>query len=254
MGEDDKRGFWELEQEDWLHIGIGLVIAIVALLVPILGYIFGYLGILVHEMGHTLFAWMFGYPSIPAFDFAYGGGVTRWQERSTFIRVLVWAGLAALVFYSRHRRPALIAAATLAVCFALVDMSRWHRAVMFEMGHGTELIVAIIFLYRALSGVAVKTPLERPLYAGVGFFLVLHNLRFAWGLMTDSYKRELYSEGKASVDMMDFTKLMHMTATSVETVAAFHLMVTLAVIPLACVLFHYREWIGEKLHAIFAKS
>lgn len=62
-----------IDNDAWKSLGTGFMIALVALLVPFLGFIFGYLGILVHELGHAVAAWMFGYPAVPAFDFQYGG-------------------------------------------------------------------------------------------------------------------------------------------------------------------------------------
>lgn len=56
-------------------VGVMLAIFIAALVVsrvPFLKYLFSFFAILVHEMGYAFAGWLFGYPSIPSFDFFYG--------------------------------------------------------------------------------------------------------------------------------------------------------------------------------------
>src|SRR6185436_11151598 len=57
-------------------VASGLALALIVYVVPLLRFVFHTLITLVHEHGHTISAWSFGIPAIPAFDFVYGGGVT----------------------------------------------------------------------------------------------------------------------------------------------------------------------------------
>ncbi len=60
------------------------------------------------------------------------------------------------------------------------------------MGHGAELLVAGIFLYRALSGSQVLRREERPLYACLGLCMLFGCSRSAFELMTSEAHREAY--------------------------------------------------------------
>ncbi|MCP5050706.1 MAG: hypothetical protein GY940_26320, partial [bacterium] len=72
-------GAERLTRDAWKAMGIGAVITAVILYFPFLSFVFRYMITLVHEIGHAVFGWFFGYPSVPAFDFAYGGGITMHQ-------------------------------------------------------------------------------------------------------------------------------------------------------------------------------
>ena len=196
-----------LEPEARRALIAGLVLALVFLFVPFLGFVLGYLGILVHELGHAATGWLFGYPSIPAFDFVYGGGVTSHESRKMLIVVIVLAALAYGLWRLRGRPRGLIAAGVCAALYVLFAFTWLHDALITFMGHGAELIFAGIFLYRAISGSAIRVAAERPLYAFVGFFLVLHDLRFSWRLIHDAAERWAYQEAKGGGHWMDFSVL-----------------------------------------------
>jgi hypothetical protein len=75
-----------MHKEDWIVLAVSLGIVAVVFAVPLLKHIFNTLIILIHEMGHMIFGWVLGYPSAPAFDLTYGGGVTFHTDRSTLLR------------------------------------------------------------------------------------------------------------------------------------------------------------------------
>ena len=72
---DDDPG---LDAAGWKALGIGFGLAVCTQIFSFLEMLVGYFVVLVHEMGHAIAGWLFGYPSLPAFDFTYGGGVTSW--------------------------------------------------------------------------------------------------------------------------------------------------------------------------------
>ena len=90
-----------MEFIDLLVLGSGVVLAVVVISVPLFNHIFQTFTILVHEMGHAITGWIFGYPSFPAFDFVYGGGVTLHTGRSTVILLLFYLLAGALIFRYR---------------------------------------------------------------------------------------------------------------------------------------------------------
>lgn len=196
-----------IDRAGWSAVGWGLALAVAALALPFVSFVLSYFVILVHEMGHAMAGWLYGYPSIPAFDFAYGGGVTTHTERVPLLAVAVGGALATLVGVFRRNPTSLAISLALLAGYAATAWTGAHQAVIVAMGHGGELVFAGIFLHRAFSGSACRAPGERPLYAMVGFFVVLYDMRFAWRLATSSLHRELYADAKGGGHWMDFSRL-----------------------------------------------
>lgn len=189
-----------LATKEWQVIAAGLGLALLVLSSEQVTFLLSPLLTLVHELGHTFTAWLFGYPAIPAFDFRYGGGVTLHGDRLNILLLIIYGGLAALAYYCRYHRQLLIALVVFTAIYTLVAFSMIHEILFVAMGHGFELLFAIIFLYRALSGWGCRYALERPLYAMLGFFIVLFNMRFAWMLQFNDVFGELYQMGKGGID------------------------------------------------------
>jgi len=197
--------------------------------VPFLRFVFHILITLVHELGHAIAAWTFGIPAIPAFDFVYGGGVTIHQGRSTGLMILVYVGFALAAYGLRENRGYQLALGVWVVAYTLAAFTPVHEAIEVAMGHGSELIFAGIFLYRALDGRACRVPAERPLYAFCAFFILLNDVVFALGLLTSASKVADYEDAKGGGHWMDFSRLAEdFLHVDLQAVAFFFL--------LACVL------------------
>ena len=185
----------------------GGVIAILVFAVPFLRFVFHTLVTLVHELGHAAAAWVFGIPAIPSFDFVYGGGVTVQAGRSAGLMILIYAAFAVIAARLRRRPGALLAFVAWAVAYSLAAFTSAHEAIEVAMGHGSELIFAGVFLYRALDGSACRVPAERPLYAFCGFFILLSDVAFALGLLTSDATVAAYQDAKGGGHWMDFSRL-----------------------------------------------
>jgi hypothetical protein len=233
----------EFEQPEtgvWKALGIGFALAVVVLLVPFLEFVFGYLGVLVHESGHAVVAWLFGYPAVPAFDFQYGGGVTVHEDRKILIVILVYAALACGFYRFRANRRSLAALAVLTAAYSLAAWTPLHEVLHLFMGHGFELIFAGIFLYRAVSGEKIKVRAERPLYAFAGFFLLLCGIRFAWRLIYSPEHRMMYEQAKGGGHWMDFSRIAEeYLHTDLAPVAGFFMLC--CILPPIVVLLVYRN-------------
>jgi len=209
-----------IDRTGWLSVGGGLLAALLALQLPLVQAALSGLSVLVHEMGHAAFGWLYGYPSIPAFDFSYGGGVTLQHERSLLVLgAVVAAGGCGVYALRAHALLRNVLAALLALHVA-VALTPAHEVAILAMGHGGELCFATLALHRALSGRGCKLEAERPLYGLVGWFLVLSGAQFAWRLRTSAFHRDLYAEAKGGGHWMDFSRLAdEHFHTSLETVA-----------------------------------
>jgi hypothetical protein len=216
-----------------------------------LRFVASYLAILVHELGHAIFAWLFGYPAIPSFDFYYGGGFTSYETRRTILLGFVFTGWVLALYLYRHHKPGLLAVGALAGLYTLLALTPLHEQLIASMGHGTELLFAGIFFYRALSGSAVKVPAERPLYAFLAFFIVASDARFAFGLLRSPLERQLYAEAKGGGDWMDFSLLARGLGLELTTVAGLFLLCVLFTLPLTWWVYRQRASLAAVVSRVF---
>ncbi|MBY0401654.1 hypothetical protein K2X89_15280 [Myxococcota bacterium] len=213
----------------WISFSGGFFAALLALQFWPTQAALGAMATLVHEMGHAAFGWLFGYPSIPAFDFSYGGGVTLQQERMPLLAAGVALALGYGVYALREWALLRNALLSLLVLYVPLALTRGHEAAILMMGHGGEVCFATLALHRALSGRGCQLEAERPLYALVGWFLVLAGMRFAWQLRTSDLHRELYESAKGGGHWMDFSRLAdEFLHVPLETVAGFFLVALVA--------------------------
>jgi hypothetical protein len=242
-----------IEREGLAALGIGAGLLLVLGWFPFVAFILSPILTLTHELGHAAFAWLFGYPALPAFDFFYGGGLTHWAERRHGVLWLLIVGLlGAGIWRSRGHRPRMIFFGVLLALYVPLALKADWEIVLY-MGHGTTLIVAGVFLYRALDGWACIYPIERPLYAFLGFFMVLHEMALAHGLMTNPAARMLYREGKGGI-AHDFVRISGSLRTSLESVARFHLFWCVLVVVAAFLAHRYKGYLAEALHRLFGRE
>lgn len=233
-----------LDPPAWQSLGIGLAVTLVVLVIPFLSYIFHYMITLVHELGHTVFGWLFGYPSIPAFDFVYGGGITMHRNQSSLIIVLIYILLAGLFYVFRKNHLTLLLLVAGVAGYTLAVFTSFHHLIILFMGHGTELIFAGIFFYRALSGSSIIVAVERPLYAFLAFFILFKDFRFAYQLYSSPAHRQMYAAAKGGGHWMDFSRIAReFLGVQLESVAGMFFMICLLVIPATYLFFRYKKQI-----------
>jgi hypothetical protein len=243
-----------LEKEDWIFLAVGLGITALILAVPLFRHIFRTLVTLVHEMGHMIFGWLFGYPSVPAFDIVYGGGVTIHTARSTLLLVVIYVLFGLAIYSLRKNLTAVIILVVLALVHLMFTLTTLHELAVLFMGHGTELVIAGVFFYRALSGSAVIHASERPLYAAIAFFIVFSDVSFAYGLMTSPFARAEYGDAKGGGHWMDFSQIAEdFLNMSLAGVAGFFLLCCLATLPMGFLAFRYQEYLRSALSRMLAR-
>jgi len=244
-----------MDKETIKSLGIGFVVFIVVILVPFLSFIFHYLITLVHELGHTIFGLIFGYFSVPAFDFVYGGGITIHNQQSQGALIFVYAFFGWLLYLYRRNRLTFSIILLIVALYSLAAFTSAHQVVILFMGHGAELFFAGIFLYRALSGSSVVVNVERPLYAFLAFFIFYKDFRFAYDLMYNPAYRAEYAAAKGGGHWMDFSRIarefFHVELTSV---AAFFLLLCVIVPVLTFLFFRYKPRFDKVFHRVLSPS
>ncbi|MFL6244377.1 MAG: M50 family metallopeptidase [Thermoanaerobaculia bacterium] len=186
-------------------LGFGLAAAIFVYWIPFTRFIFSTIVTLFHELGHAVMGWLMGYPSIPAFDFVYGGGLTPHGEFRRSIAIAIAIVFAYFAWLFRENRKSLMIVGAIFLVWLFFVTREWRRETIFAAaGHGGELILAGIFFYKALSGTGWRAPeFERPLGAFVAFFVQINTTLFAWRLLHDAAFLDWYREGKGGALMHD---------------------------------------------------
>lgn len=228
-------------------LAFGLGAAILAYVFPLTRYLLSVVVTLFHELGHAVAGWLFGYPSIPAFDLMYGGGLTHYGEFKLSIAVGIACGFGYLGWLFRQNRKSVALVVAAFAAWLLIVISPWRRElVMAGAGHLAEFILAAILFYKALAGVGWRNPtFERPLGAFVAFFVQIHSTLFAWRLRHDAEFLAWYRRGKGDALMNDLEsialdiQIRYGFAPQVEGVAKW--LLVFSVLPTVVALVWYFE-------------
>ena len=115
--------------------------------------------VFLHEMGHTITRWAFGYLALPSFDFANGGGSKQDFRHSEILLYAVYALLfgafITAIILKRAYRIAGIIAVTGCLHLALF-YGQGHEGAINYMGHGCELLVATFLVIWTARGESIS--------------------------------------------------------------------------------------------------
>lgn len=192
-----------------------------------------YMRIFFHELGHSVTFWLFGYPSVPTFDFTYGGGMTYpVMGRLWLVQGIVLAGMAAGIAYlcrrdgvlfDNERRPLLAVALVLTMLIVALAFTQGHHVAIGFMGYGGEVLVACFCMARAMLGLTHYGAVERYLNMTFGLFVLGSNILLLWGLAASDIARLAYGQQKGGELMGDFDQIAKGLGLSVQSVAAWSL-------------------------------
>lgn len=205
--------------EPWFHFLLGVVVAPVFSLTPLLSLVGWYLAALVHEMGHAAFSWVVGVPAIPALGIT-AEAATMHGDQLMPLALLIWAGCGYLLW--RIEAPAwrYTSVILLGVFYPVLAFITPVREVLHLLsGHLGELAFATLCLSRALSGGFSESPVERGLYSVLGWYLVGRNLFLTGGLMTSAGARAEYASTGSFGLENDYLRLAGDLGGSLEAIA-----------------------------------
>jgi len=229
-----------IDRKGWGVLILGAAMAAVVLASQKATAVLGFLLTFVHELGHAVAGWTFGYPSLPSFDIVYGGGVTVMAQRSVALLILIFSVWAWLTWRFRHNRRTMTALLIVMPVYAIVAFTPAHQLIILWAGHGAELVFAGVILYKAVSGTA-KHRLARPFYAFLSLFLIADDIRFAWLLSSRTAFRQGYEGMKGSGFRMDFSRIAEeFLGVDVSVVAVTFLIACLLTPVLAWLFLCYR--------------
>ncbi|WP_299405304.1 hypothetical protein [Acaryochloris sp. IP29b_bin.148] len=241
-----------IDRAGWNAIAAGCGLAFLVLASQQVTFLLSPLITLVHELGHTLTNWIFGYPAIPAFDFMHGGGVTVQTSRMPFLIGLIYGGFGCLfyIYWNNYLTARVLLGVVMA--YTLCAFTGIHEFLVVSMGHGFELLFVGIFLVRAISGYGCRYAIERPLYAMLAAYMTIYDLQFSWRLMFDSAARALYEQGKGGVIDHDLVRIARdVFQVDLTATASIMLLATMLTPLMAWGMYRYWPWIVYGINRLF---
>ncbi len=232
--------FCYLDKGGWVALVGGGACAFTPFASERLRWIMSYLKILIHEVGHSVVAWSFGYPGVPTFNLQHGGGVARHGPQASWLLTAI-SIVFVLFVIKNFKNPTAMVLSGIGACGYILSLSTpFHKMIELYMGHGFELLLATVFIYRAASNWAVHHGLERFLYGFAGFYLIYENIVFVWLLLFDKGYRQVYFDGIAPGLLNDFYRIWveHLKTASFDHLATFHGVLTI-LCPVFAIGLHY---------------
>ena len=118
-----------------------------------------------------------------------------------------------------------------------------HQVLIVYMGHGMELLMAGIFLYRATTGVALEREYERPIYSTLAFYLIIDNIIFSINLISNQAFRYLYeNDVRQLVNDFKHIAFFNLGNADVSVVASFHLLMCAVTVGSAVFCIRFVRW------------
>lgn len=179
-----------------------------------------------HEMGHTIFSWLFGMPAIPSILTLFGrdqaSGVTLTFSRIWFLQILAFAVMAYMCYRLRRRHSLLFwPGVVFSLGIIALAFTRYYLLAVLYMGNGGVVFMGGFFLFRACTYRIARVAYEHWLNAFFGFFFIFHIVHFAYKLAKDAAFREAYASPTfgGAIDN-DFVQMVdQMWAWSVQGIA-----------------------------------
>ncbi len=215
----------------WFYLSAGLTLAPLLSLTPLLQLVGWYLAALVHELGHTGASWLVGVPAVPALGIT-AEAATLHGDQLLPLALGVWAASALCVW--RVREPDLRSGlmALLMISYPALAFGPLRETLHLASGHLFELVVAGLFLERALSGGFSSSQAERLLYGVLGWFLIGRNVSLSLALALSPTARADYSQSGSFGTTNDYVRLARELDCSLEALSVGTALLALATAPL----------------------
>lgn len=212
---------------------VGAVLAPIFTFTPLLQRMGWFLSALVHEMGHTIAALFVGCSAFPAIRLD-GHAMTSHGPQHTILVYATWGALGFLAWKFRGRRAWLITFAAAAVAYPLLAFTFMKEVVHLLGGHVGELVFAVIFLWRALSGGFTQQRSERVAYSTLAWYFVGCNVWLAGGLIFSVKVQHWYSNNGSFGLTNDYIRLAGHLDWKLGSVAGLMLVTSLLAVPIGC--------------------
>jgi hypothetical protein len=216
-------------------LAMGLLFFPLAKVLWLPNYMFNFLTTLVHEIGHAACALLMGRFAIPAVSLG-GGGITQWTDPpATMACLMAWAGLGYLAWLVRGHKGLMITTIVACAVYPLLAFTSANQLFAIAGGVLFEIVGATYCFVRTLTP-HLDRPIERPLYALVGWWMLLNRGSETILMLKDeSYwaTQAVYESGLAAGMTSDLEVLRESLAVTPYPILWVVLMLCIAALPAA---------------------
>jgi hypothetical protein len=180
-------------------------------------------------------ALLLGRPALPSVSLTGHVPFTLIADRQMlWVCLVVWAALIWLAVQAwRHQFLRVTATFAAIVYPVLAFMPKASQLAICLSGHGAELFLAGVFLWRAQTGLFTHNQLERALYGVVGWYLVFNNFFMCLGILRNPASRAAYIAGANPGIVNDYVVAAYdaLSLTSITPVVTGMLVCSILVYP-----------------------
>jgi len=173
----------------WLALNGGFLVALELFRCPETPWLAHFGVTLIHETGHWISGWLFGYPSFLYFDDQFTQGMTVHSPFNESILMGIYLIMGGSIGLPHHPLLTRLKWILVIVVYSLIVFSDLSKSVILSMGHGAELALAGGLLYLTVTNPRFWICL---ICATLGFYLIMVNLSLAHQLLYDDYYQVLY--------------------------------------------------------------
>lgn len=177
-----------------------------------------YMTVFFHELGHAVAYWFYGYVTVPAFDFKYGGGVTvPLTDQLFLLNAALYAFSAYIFWHARGHVFWQIMCVALVLFHLATAYFPIHHVVCIYAGPLAQPIVASYLLTRAWLDLPGRGAGERFFSAAYGFGMIGQVFLNGWALVHNDVWRLVFFEQKGGHGLGDFDKIAEGTNMNFST-------------------------------------
>ncbi|MBA3052805.1 M50 family metallopeptidase [bacterium] len=161
---------------------------------------FRFIKVFAHEMGHTVFMWLFGHFAIPAVNPVDTGGVAMSLSYTPSFCVFLLIVIAGFTIFYRKYKGVILTGSLVALIYGLFAFTPAKDWLISAGGILGEYVLAGVCLYLCLfkkkfpSGLA---GVERLLYGIIGWHAIIEGLGFLFRLKSDRAFYNTYVSGSS---------------------------------------------------------
>lgn len=218
------------------YLVLGIILAPALSLPPILkrsGWIFT---AIIHEGGHTIYSLFVGCPAFPRISLL-GNAATTTQQQYPFLCILLFCcmgyGLYKIWEYPFWRYLLIVLLVFYPFLVINSHLKEWGHLLS---GHLGELLIAGIFTWRAVTGIATGGEIDRAAYGVMGWYLIIHNAYLCFGIAYIPAVRTWYYDNGSYGLVNDYIRVAGSIGIDIKVVALSMMLISIAVAPIAIML------------------
>ena len=218
------------------YLVLGIILSPILSITPRLKFIGWIFTSIIHEGGHTIYSLFVGCPAFPRISLL-GDAATEHQQQFFFMCVLIFCcvgyGLYKIWEYPFWR-------------YVLIVLLAFYPFLVFNIhlkglghnfsGHLGELLVAGIFLWRAITGMSTGGEIDRAAYGAMGWYLIIHNVYLCFGIAYIPSVSTWYSNNGSYGLVNDYIRAAESMEVDIKVVALSMMVVSIVVAPIAITL------------------